>query len=336
MTILLGMLSWLPWGYNAPKALGMMTGIVLMKGSGRDKPLMLPALACLAVGILSTVGSVDPIMSVFGLWEAPFYGLLAMAMMFVAYEQSEGDIALPCQVAAGAMAILAIAQAIWGQPILGTTMTNGRVTATMGSPIYLGAAFVGLFPYLSGPLACLALLATFLTKAKGALAGIAAGCLAYAYVQGRVSKAQVAIVLVLAGLGLTGYVYRGVTGSDQGRLELAGVAWRSFKENPVLGSGPDTFLFSFRKLRTKSYAKLIGSKAGQGSAHNDILQALSTTGLLGCGAYLWLVWSAWKLALEQKDAAVAAVIAGIFVQAKFNPIPLPVHVLAAMACARLR
>jgi len=65
---------------------------------------------------------------------------------------------------------------------------------------------------------------------------------------------------------------------------------------------------------------------------------LSTLGLVGLAAYLWLLAGAWRCVSSalrdarhrSADAAIAGALAGLFVQAKFNPVPLGALVVAAL------
>ncbi|MCM2305355.1 MAG: hypothetical protein NDJ72_11670, partial [Elusimicrobia bacterium] len=81
------------------------------------------------------------------------------------------------------------------------------------------------------------------------------------------------------------------------------------------------------------------TSAGQANAHNDLLQALTTTGAAGLAAYLWLAGAlallAWRSRGDPYRAAAAGALAGLFLQAKLNPVPLPGLVLAALCAAWL-
>jgi len=68
--------------------------------------------------------------------------------------------------------------------------------------------------------------------------------------------------------------------------------WRSalqmMRDKPVLGSGLDTFQITFPKYRLAEYWRLEWNGTPE-KAHNFFLQIGATTGLLGLGAWLWLL-----------------------------------------------
>jgi O-antigen ligase/tetratricopeptide (TPR) repeat protein len=78
------------------------------------------------------------------------------------------------------------------------------------------------------------------------------------------------------------------------RAEIWRAAGDVFRESPVLGSGLDTFALAFARHRpplywTKEY------DATPAKAHNEILHALATQGLVGAGAWLLAVGGAMLL-----------------------------------------
>lgn len=72
------------------------------------------------------------------------------------------------------------------------------------------------------------------------------------------------------------------------RVEIWKAAAASVREHPWLGSGPDTFMATFVRHRTPRLLQAGGPLYFQSQAHNDLLQAASTTGVLGLLAYLLL------------------------------------------------
>lgn len=73
----------------------------------------------------------------------------------------------------------------------------------------------------------------------------------------------------------------------------------SFLEHPVIGSGPDTFELGFRRNKSAQYVKASSALEYQAHAHNDILEVLVTTGLLG--RFPWRPWS-WRRCLRAFSA----------------------------------
>lgn len=68
--------------------------------------------------------------------------------------------------------------------------------------------------------------------------------------------------------------------------------WKSgfygFLEHPIIGSGPDTFGYVFRRYKTVRFMETSGWDKIQMHAHNDIVQMATTTGTVGLLVYLWL------------------------------------------------
>jgi hypothetical protein len=98
-------------------------------------------------------------------------------------------------------------------------------------------------------------------------------------------------------------------------------------------------MIGFRRYKTEQFLRVAhNSPTVQLSAHNDFLQAAVTLGVVGLLAYLWLLWTlgARLRALmsaspvDGRAAAITASLAGLFVQAKLNPIPISALALAAI------
>jgi len=143
-------------------------------------------------------------------------------------------------------------------------------------------------------------------------------------------RAVLASVMVLGlALAIVGSNGRSWGRSDAGRVGIWRVAVKAWSAAPYLGHGPDTFENSFRQYRDAEFAKIEDSDSyGQADAHNDLLQVLATGGLLGLLVYLGLAVMAFR-AVKHNAAALASLTA-LFVNAKFNPVPLEAMVLAAV------
>ena len=115
------------------------------------------------------------------------------------------------------------------------------------------------------------------------------------------------------------------------------------QEAPLFGTGLDTFEMSLRRHRTEGFVRLMTTRGGQMNAHNDFLQIASTMGLAGLLAYLWLLFALTReigRSLQDDDrrgqtAAIAGALFGLFVQAKFNPMPLASLMIAAVLAGLL-
>lgn len=87
-----------------------------------------------------------------------------------------------------------------------------------------------------------------------------------------------------------------------GEVETSGVAERLWiwyntllviAKRPLIGWGPDTLSFVFPYKPEERYLEFVRRWGRFGivdRAHNDFLQVAASTGLLGLGAYLWILW----------------------------------------------
>jgi len=122
------------------------------------------------------------------------------------------------------------------------------------------------------------------------------------------SKAGIAVLILAVGLAgfwfkYQSYFERGAT-STSARLEYWRAAWQIFNANPVLGTGPGTFMASYKQIKSpeSEMARL---------AHNDFLQQASDSGLPGFLAYGVFVWLSLAL-LWRRCAVVSSVFCGIW------------------------
>ncbi|MEK7746235.1 MAG: O-antigen ligase family protein, partial [Elusimicrobiota bacterium] len=154
----------------------------------------------------------------------------------------------------------------------------------------------------------------------------------------RTPKFLAAVLLAaFVGAGALRLSGRLTPASDAQRPMVWKAAWTAFLRHPLLGTGPDTFEAAFRRHRSVEYVKLMGSERFQAHAHNDVLQALATTGLAGAGAYLALLAAlclAARRSLSEaggraETAALCGGLLGLFLVMKLDPIALEVLVTAA-------
>ncbi len=82
-------------------------------------------------------------------------------------------------------------------------------------------------------------------------------------------------------------------------------AWKLFKQNPVLGTGVETFAYSYYWTRPQEHNQLSEWDFLYNKAHNEYLNFLATTGLVGTLTYLALIVSTFviyiKTFLKNKD-----------------------------------
>jgi hypothetical protein len=155
------------------------------------------------------------------------------------------------------------------------------------------------------------------TLSRGAFLGFAAGIVVA--VAARIgAKAATVVAAALGSTVLVASVALGVLGTSipvtastvAGRLVLLEAAWDGFLANPILGVGLNNIL------------EVTGSLAEPHvNAHNLLIHALVTTGILGAVAYLALWWMLGRrtalsmFAGDAEAAAMAAAAAALFVHA---------------------
>lgn len=336
---------------------------------GRETPLDRPLLACAAAVLASFAVSTDPFLSFVGRYQMYALGVLPLGLLaaffYAAVRSGQAEEPLPlmrlCAWSGLVMGLHAVMQASGVEPIpfMPTKFPDGRAVGTLGNPTYLGACLVALFPLslglalqeggkdrILGAVGAAGVAAgLFACGSRGAFAGAAAGAAAYLALSGRLGASRgrllwaAAGALLLAGGVAASLRLRSASASDSARLAMWDAALRATPLYPWLGSGPDTFEALLRRGRTDGFIRALGSSAGQAHAHNDLIQIAATMGAAGLAAYAWLLGAlamlSWRARGDPLRAAAAGALAGLFVQAKVNPVPLPGMVLAALCAAWL-
>lgn len=334
---------------------------------GGAKPdLLRPLAACLGAAALASVFSQDRAASLLGEYSARTQGLMTLGLCAVvaALAQGAGAAFARAALLAGAAAGAALSahgllQFAGYDPVVNDigTLPYGRIGSLVGSPVGLGCALAMLAPLqlrlaLDGEGATrrrlgwaflgLTTLALVLTWSRGAWLAAAAAVACYLLWTGRLrlpgARVLAAAALVAGALALAAVRSRPTATSDMGRVAVWASSLRIFSAHPVLGAGPDTVALMLGRHKTEGFVRAYGQLGGQAHAHNDLLQMLATTGLLGLAAYAWLLLAAWRrlrnaLRDETLRAGAAAAGAGLvaaFVVAKLNPVPLDALALAAV------
>lgn len=329
--------------------------------------LLRPLAAGLAAVALAAVFSSHVPTSLLGDYSQRAYGLLGLGLCaaVAAFAQASGTAAaargLAWGPAAGAvLAAVGLLQLRGLDPVLNAVgeLTGGRAGSWVGSPVALGCVLAMLVPLalrsaLDGEspgrrrsgwaFLGLMLLGLAATLSRGAWLAAAAAAAAYLLGSGRAltrrTLAALAVAAVLGGgaaVALTGRS-RATAHSDSGRMATWRAAWSMFAAHPLLGVGPDAFTLALGRHKGPDFLRAYGPAGRQGHAHNDILQALATTGAVGLAAYLWLLVAAWRRfknalrepSLRADAAAAGAGLLAAFLVAKVNPLNLDALALAA-------
>ncbi len=204
---------------------------------------------------------------------------------------------------------------------------GARIWSTLGNANYLGAFLIMVFPLGLGTLlltksrlwrlVLAGVLGSFficllITLSRGAWLGFAGSLLLFAVVLRKsISKkllrlsGLILILLLLSvalifsfmeggksqqGLKVFSRISSIVDLADPGivaRVSSWGSSLEMVQKHPLLGTGLDTYYLVFPSYRELSYLHSSGKNITAGYAHNELLQAVTTTGLLGVAAYLW-------------------------------------------------
>jgi O-antigen ligase len=306
-TILLALWAFspsMPFGFLTPKIGVMAAGAVAY--ALRSKPR---ALALLAVLVASTLTSIDPSVSFYGYPGFWTYGLLPVAFFCLLTTIPTGKAWLKW--AGVALSVHALAQVAGLDPFIpAAKLQFGRAVAFNGSPVDLGAILAMAAPLAGGWLP-LILAGIWATGSRGAL-------LAVAFAMGSKRVRLLLLPLLFVPLFLT-------APKDVARIEMYKMAWRGFLERPFLGNGPNTFAHVFVNFKTPRLVSAVGDSYLQQHAHNDILEALCSVGLLGLAAYLFMVWP-----MLRSPSLLA-----LFVILKYNPVSFEVLCVAALIAGQV-
>ena len=89
-----------------------------------------------------------------------------------------------------------------------------------------------------------------------------------------------------------------------------------WKERPIMGFGPGTYVFCYAPYQEARYRTLISTNFGnQGNSHSEFLNPLSETGLIGLGSLIMIILSglntAFNVFYKTKSAKVKVVLIGV-------------------------
>lgn len=220
--------------------------------------------------------------------------------------------ALPIVVAGAVNGVLATVQElnIWNELVpLDQRGIHAGTTALIGNPNDVGSflvpCFIAALAWLlaSRSIAVRVLLGgallaigsgIFYSRTRGAMLGVAAGVAAMAVVRWRRAAALRLVALaIIAALALATYqpivdrlFATEIEALASGRIVAFAAAWAMFTDAPVFGVGPGCFAYAYFDYASKVYPSMLeyaiaGKQFIFGEAHNDHLQILAETGLIG-------------------------------------------------------
>lgn len=308
-------------------------------------PVGVAVLLGVASAVVSSVFSVSPATSLRGALDSNMGlgSVLALAVLFAASRAVCREPAAMQQVLHAAVVGLvlacgyAVVQAVGCDPVRWAQAAEyrgwTRPTGTLGHPNYLAGHAAMVLPLLvwacrrrgpvAGALVVLAAGTILVSLSRGALAAGVAALLVCRPSRGWILGGVVAGVLVLLidsplSQTLRERVLDGV--SSPGRGLIWDGALRLWAGHPWAGTGLDTFGLTWPAVRTAEYWDVEWGFLPV-KAHNDLLHALATQGLLGAVAYVllpislaWAASRAWRRGHGSCATALAGVAVAYYVQ----------------------
>lgn len=166
---------------------------------------------------------------------------------------------------------------------------------TPKTPSYIAISYLALF------LSAIALLLTF---GRSAWLGTIAGVILVGFLnrdsikksRSRLITVAVILIVALTIVGTTGTTYTllnraastfKIEGSSLTRIQIWDASVHLVADDPLLGSGPDTFKYVFGKHKPQGWAQHSDNPLLD-KAHNEALQTAVTGGAISLLAYLWI------------------------------------------------
>ena len=328
-------------------------------------PLHLPVICYTVWAFFRTVYSIHPALSWQGLYTFYFAGfstLLCYISVFHACADAASDnkgeslidwiiAGILCAVLAGAV------QFIMLNMVRENTQGFVRIYGTMGNPNFLGALVIVAIPVLlcralekpawhRVPVFLWAVFVLGATFTRSAWAGAVAGTAVLFACLARKRKKQAVAVLIIglsaaaAGLALMHFVRRDYGTAIMERVFSSAVmdeeniasrlsGYRSTlsmaEERPWTGWGIDTHSLVFRRFMEKDYTYYSGYLAQAGYPHNELMEKLAESGLVGLGLWIWIWVTAFRMVIMRYRntgklifAALCGVLAGVAVNNMFS------------------
>lgn len=126
--------------------------------------------------------------------------------------------------------------------------------------------------------------------------------------------------LVLVGALLLGFVLVWVFREEffanmEPRIISWKMSWSAFKDRPILGVGPENYLYVFAKYFIPEYSE--HSSSWFDKAHNGYLESLTTMGLVGFFAYMILLGHILWLSFKKKKFLILSLLVALLVNNLF-------------------
>ena len=325
--------------YALPKAtlLWMMTPLFILTGNLRVRKELFPVYLWVILYFLMSVLSIYPLLSFLGLYKYYFHGFLALlggfCLMLMVSSVSEGKQTLLAKV------MLFSVLAACGYGLLKPFAE--RLSSTFGNPNFFGGVIAMVLPFalyfasenkkyfiaVGVFFVCL-----ILTFSRASWIGAASGVV-FLLASLRFRKILITVAAVVSSSALALFVFfpasffnafsRFTSIFNIGEADILSrfkgyeASLRIFAQHPLMGSGPESFSVLFRAAAPASFVAQVGDLAHAGYTHSYPLQLLTDTGIVGFGAYLFLILIILKVSFSSESGlkkaaggAVAAHFAG--------------------------
>ena len=186
-----------------------------------------------------------------------------------------------------------------------------RIMSTFGNPIFFAAHIVIILPIAIGlvfgskntfskillfVLVIFGVFALYFAQTRAAFIGFAVSLLVFILLSVKEIKTKIfilALVVVIAG------IFGVLTKNMWGRNQEHRLIWRDslvmWSKSPWTGTGPGTFHLYFPKFASEQLKKIYPQQQFVvNDAHNEYVQYLTETGILGFGVFLWLLISFYR------------------------------------------
>lgn len=298
-----------------------------------------PALAMVVAAAVSAFYGHDRIYSIIGSYQFGMDSMLSIVCYFavlIAASRSCIDVdgvARMVAVWSVPVSLYGIYQRFFFDPLIWVDLHSGtRVASTQGGPVFLGAvlALAALCAAhtarkgdrLGSIALALALPALWFTQTRGAMLAVGVGM---------VFLAPRLALLALPAVVLMPRFFNSAV-SDMARLEVWKIAIRTFEANPLTGYGNGNFYLAFRRYANWDLVDVTGTATYvQSHAHNDFLHVLATMGVVGLAAYVFLGYSAIRIAWNHTEKKfLLSIIAAYAALSAFNPVTTSAFVVLAL------
>jgi O-antigen ligase len=186
-----------------------------------------------------------------------------------------------------------------------------RIMSTFGNPIFFAAHIVIILPIAIGLafgskntfskmllfiLVIFGVFALYLAQTRAAFIGFAVSLIVFIILSIKETKTKIFILaLVVMAAGVFGILTKNMWARNQEHRLI----WRDslvmWSNSPWTGTGPGTFHLYFPKFASEQLKKIWPQQQFVvNDAHNEYVQYLTETGILGFGVFLWLLISFYK------------------------------------------